>query len=125
EGAGGGPCPTPPSPRPPWTRASSPSPGPVAPSPPAPLAPQAGVASVGRTRVRDGVVLVPLACSGGSGCSIVATLSVVERRRGGGVVGIAARKHHHRTRVGVVGTASTDLAAGQRKTLRVGLNRLG
>ena len=82
------------------------------------------MASVGRTRVRDGVVLVPLACSGGSGCSIIASLSVVERMRGGSVVGIAARKRL-RTKVGVVGRASTDLAAGQRKTLRVGLNRVG
>jgi hypothetical protein len=126
EGAGGGPCPTPPwPPSPPPTPGGtpSPSPGPVAAPPPAPFA--ASVASVGRTRVRDGVVLVPLACSGGSGCSIIATLSVVERVRGGSVVGMAAKKHRHRTKVGVVGRASTDLAAGQRKTLRVGLNRLG
>ncbi|HZV72671.1 MAG TPA: hypothetical protein VFF79_03055 [Conexibacter sp.] len=130
QGAGGGPCPTPPPPPPP-----TPGGTPVAASPPAPFAPagrtpsgstpQASVASVGRTRVRDGVVLVPLACSGGSGCSIIATLSVVERVRGGSVVGIAARKHRLRTKVGVVGRASTDLAAGQRKTLRIGLNRLG
>jgi hypothetical protein len=136
EGAGGGPCPTPPPPLPPTPGGTpSPSPGPVAPSPPAPFAPggrtpsrstpQASVASVGRTRVRDGVVLVPLACSGGSGCSIIATMSVVERVRGGSVVGIAVRKHSLRTKVGVVGRASTDLAAGQRKTLRIGLNRLG
>jgi hypothetical protein len=124
EGAGGGPCPTPPPP-------PSPPPGgtPVAASPPAPSpsgsTPQASVASVGRARVRDGVVLVPLACAGGGGCSIVATLSVVERVRGGSVVGIAARKHRLRTKVRVVGRASTDVAAGQRKTLRVGLNRLG
>jgi len=130
EGAGGGPCPTPPP-----TPGGTPSPGPVAASPPAPFAPggrtpsgstpQASVASVGRTRVRDGVVLVPLACSGGSGCSIIATLSVVERVRGGSVAGIAVKKHRLRTKIGVIGRASTDLAAGQRKTLRVGLNRLG
>jgi hypothetical protein len=116
EGAGGGPCPTPgPPPPPPPAPGGTPSPGPgspgpVATSPPAPVA--HGVARVGRTRVRDGVVLMPLVCSGGSGCSIVATLSVV-------------RKHRHRTKVAVVGRASTDLAAGQRKTLRVGLNRPG
>jgi uncharacterized repeat protein (TIGR01451 family) len=116
---GGGPCPTPSPASPP-----PPAPGgmPVAASPPAPVAPgagtqgrltpPAGMASVGRTRVRDGVVLVPLTCSGGSGCSIVATL-------------IAARQHRLRTKVGVIGKASTHLAAGQRKTLRVGLNRLG
>ena len=130
EGAGGGPCPTPPPPPPPAPGAT-PSPAPVVASPPAPLAPaaratpQASVASVGRTRVRDGVVLVPLACSGGSGCSIIATLSVVERVRGGSVVGIAVRKHRLRTNVRVIGRASTDLAAGQRKTLRIGLNRRG
>ena len=127
EGAGGGPCPTPPPPPPP-TPGGTPSPGPSSPGPVAALPPaptQASVASVGRTRVRDGVVLVPLACSGGSGCSIIATLSVVKRVRGGSVVGIAVRKHRHRTKVAVVGRASTDLAAGQRKTLRVGLNRLG
>ena len=126
EGAGGGPCPTPQHLRPP-TRGGTPRPGPVATSPPTSSrsAPRAGVASVDRTRVRDGVVLVRLACSGGTGCSIVATLSVVERVRGGRVVGIAVRKHHHRTKVGVVGRASTDVAAGRRKTLRVGLNRLG
>ncbi|HKG40421.1 MAG TPA: hypothetical protein VKB25_15645 [Conexibacter sp.] len=126
EGAGGGPCPTPPP-------EGLPSPGPIAASPSAPAAPggpsrstpPAGVARVGRTRVRDGAVLVPLSCSGGGGCSIVATLSVVERVRGGSVVGIAGRTHRHRTKVGVVGRASTHLAAGQRKTLRVGLNRLG
>jgi hypothetical protein len=83
------------------------------------------VARVGRTRVRDGVVLVPLACSGGSRCSIIATLSVVERVRGGSVVGVAVRKHRPRTKIGVIGRASTDLAARQRKTLRVGLNRPG
>jgi len=69
--------------------------------------------SVGKARLRDGVVLVPLTCSGGSGCSIVATLSVV------------ARKHRHTGTIGVIGRASTDLAPGQRKTLRVRLNRLG
>jgi uncharacterized repeat protein (TIGR01451 family) len=122
EGAGGGPCPTPPPP---------PTPGGtrVAASPPAPIAPgstpQASVASVGRTRVGDGFVLVPLVCSGGGGCSIVATLSVVQRVRGGGVVGIAAGRQRLRTRVRVVGRASIHLAAGQRKTLRVGVNRLG
>jgi hypothetical protein len=52
-------------------------------------------------------------------------LSVVERVRGGSVMGIAVRKHRLRTKIGVVGRASTDLAAGHRKTLRVGLNRLG
>jgi uncharacterized repeat protein (TIGR01451 family) len=119
EGAGGGPCPTPPPPPPP-TPAGTPSPspsspGPVAATPPAPFALPAGVASVGRLRVRGGVVLVPLACSGGSGCSIVATLGLVER----------AGKHRLRTKVGVVGRASTDVAGGQRKALRVGLNRLG
>jgi hypothetical protein len=112
EGAGGGPCPTPP---PPPAPGGTPSPGPSSPGPVAPLppasrsTPQASVASVGRTRVRGGVVLVPLTCSAGSGCSIVATLS---------------RKHRHTTTVGVLGRASTDLAAGQRKTLRVGPNRL-
>ena len=83
EGAGGGPCPAPPPPPPPPlppTSGGTPSPGPVAASPPAPT-PQASVASVGRTRVRDGIVLVPLVCSGGSGCSIIATLSVAERVR--------------------------------------------
>jgi hypothetical protein len=142
EGAGGGPC-SPPTPPPPPTPMLPPaptlplpptpggtpspsSPGPVAASPPASRStPQAGVTRVGRTRVRDGAVLVPLACSGGSGCSIVATLSVVERIRRGGVVGIAVRTHRYSAKVGVVGRASTDLAAGQRKTLRVGLNRLG
>jgi hypothetical protein len=126
EGAGGGPCPTPPSPLPP-TPGGTPSPGPVAASPPAPgkSTPQAGVASVGRTRIRDGVVLVALACSGGGGCSIIATLSVVERVRGGSVVRIAVRKHRLRTKIAVVGRASTDLAAGRRKTLRIGLNRQG
>ncbi len=111
EGAGGGPCPTPPPPPPPGDTPGPRLPSPVAASPPAPApapAPQASVASVGRTRVRGRVVVVPLACSGGSGCSIVATL-----------------KHRRGTEVGVVGRASTDLAAGQRKTLRVRLNRLG
>jgi len=107
EGAGGGPCPTPPPLLPPTPGAT-----PVAASPggraPSRSTPRASVAKVGRTRVRDGVVLVPLACSRGSGCSIIATL-----------------KHRLRTKVGVVGRASTDVAAGQRKTLRVGLNRLG
>lgn len=132
EGAGGGPCPTPPPPPAP-PPAPTPSPSPVAPSPPAPSAhgepstsmPQAGVASVGRTRVKDGAVLVPLACSGGNGCSIVASLSVVERVRGGSVVGIAVRKHRDRTKAVMVGRASTAVVAGQRTTLRVGLNRLG
>lgn len=114
-GAGGGPCPTPPPPPASGGAPSPSSPGPVAalPSPPLVSTPQAGVASVGRPRVGDGVVLVPLACSDGGGCSVVATLSAVER------------KHRHRTKVGTVGRASTVLAAGQRKTLRVGLNRLG
>lgn len=122
EGAGGGPCPAPPRVRPPHT----PSGTPVAVSPPAPLVPpQAGVTSVGRTRVRGGAVLVRLACSGGSGCSIVVTLSAVERMRGRSVVGIAAGKHRVRAKVVVIGRASIDVAAGQHKTLRVGLNRLG
>ena len=120
EGAGGGPCP-------------SPSPPPLQPTPggtpvaatPSRSTPQASVASVGRVRVKDGVVRVPLACSGGSGCSIIATLNVVERVRGRSVAGIAARNHRLKTKVAVVGRASTDLAAGQRKTLMVGLNRLG
>jgi len=108
QGAGGGPCPTPPAPpSPPPAPASTPIPGPAAPAPPAP-APQAGVASAGRPRVRDGVVLVPLTCSGGGGCSVVATL-----------------KHRLRGKVVVVGSASINVAAGQRKTLRVRLNRLG
>ena len=107
EGAGGGPCPTT-GPVPPPAPSPS-SPGPVVVPPPAPAL-QAGVASAGRMRVRDGVVLVPLTCTGGSGCSVIATLSV---------------KHRHRTKVSLVGRASTELAAGQRKTLRVRLNRLG
>jgi uncharacterized repeat protein (TIGR01451 family) len=114
EGAGGGPCPTPP-PAPSDTPVATPPPTPLAPplpAPPAP-APQAGVASVGRPRVRHDAVLVPLTCSGGSGCSIVATL------------GAAERTHRLRARVRAVGHASTDLAAGQRKTLRISLNRLG
>jgi hypothetical protein len=124
EGAGGGPCPTPPGPpRPPHAPSGTPSP--VAPLPPAPPPRSTPQASVGRTRVRNGVVLVPLACSAGSGCSIVATVSVVERARGGRVVGIAVRRHRNRTHVGMVGRASSDLAAGQHKTLRIGLNRLG
>jgi hypothetical protein len=122
-GAGGGPCPTPPPPPASGgTPAAASRPAPSAPSGPTP---QAGVASVGRTRVGHGVVLVPLVCSGGGGCSIVATLAVLERVRGGSVVGIAARKHRLRIKVGVVGRAAADLAAGQRKTLRVGLNRRG
>jgi hypothetical protein len=80
---------------------------------------------VGRARIRDGAVLVPLACSSGSGCSITATLSVIERVRGGTVAGIAVRSHRHRPKVAVVGRASTDVAAGQHTTLKVGLNRLG
>jgi hypothetical protein len=52
-------------------------------------------------------------------------LSVVERVRGGSVVGIAARKHRLRTKVEVVGRASTALSADQHKTLKVRLNRLG
>ena len=71
------------------------------------------------------MVLVPLACSAGRRCSIIATLSVVERVRNGSVVGIAARKHRLRTKVKVVGRASTALSAGQHKTLKVRLNRLG
>jgi hypothetical protein len=128
EGVGGGPCPTPPGPpRPPHTPRGMPSPGPTAPggSTPSRPTPQASVASVGRTRVRHGVVLVPLACSGGSECSVVATVSVVERVRGGRLVGIAVRQHRHRAKLGIVGRASTNVAAGQHKTLRVGLNRLG
>jgi hypothetical protein len=102
EGAGGGPCPTPtPPPSPPLPPPAPGSPPTAAP----PSTPQAGVASVGSVRVRHGAVLVPLACSGGSGCSIVATLTVAKGR--------------------VVGRASTRLAAGQHKTLKVGLNRLG
>lgn len=116
EGADGGPCPTPPH----ATRHR-----PVAAASPSRSTPQAGVASVGRIRVRHGAVLVPLACAGGSGCAIGATLSVAERVRRGRVVGIAAGKRRLRTKVGLVGRASTDLAAGQRTTLRVGLNRLG
>jgi hypothetical protein len=132
EGAGGGPCPTPPPPPPP---PPAPGPGPVAAPPAVPLAPagstpsrstpQAGVASVGRTRVRDGVVLVPLACSAGSRCSILATLSVVERVRDGSVVGIAAARHRHGTKVVVIGRASADVGAGRRKTLRVSPNPRG
>ncbi|HEX4805065.1 MAG TPA: hypothetical protein VFU94_04120 [Conexibacter sp.] len=120
QGAGGGRCPIPTPPPFPLSPASggapgppASSPGPAAPSPPAP--PGASVASVGGTRVENAAVLVPLACSGGSGCSIVATLSVVER----------VRKHRHGTKVVMVGRASTRVAAGQRKTLSVGLNRLG
>jgi hypothetical protein len=45
--------------------------------------------------------------------------------RGDSVVGVAVRKHRLRARLGVVGRASTGVAGGQRKTLRVGLNRLG
>lgn len=107
EGAGGGPCPT--APRAPRPSRSPRSPGAAPASPPA-ATPQAGIASVGRARVRNGVVLVPLACSAGGGCSVSATLRVADR---------------HRTKRRVVARASTDVAAGQRKTLRLRLNRLG
>jgi hypothetical protein len=38
---------------------------------------------------------------------------------------LSVRKDRHRTKARVVGRASTDVAAGQRKTLEVRLNRLG
>jgi hypothetical protein len=85
----------------------------------------ASVASVGRSSVRGGVVLVPVSCSGGSDCSkITATLSVLEQLRGGRVVAISSKKRLRTKRV-VVGSASVQLGAGQGATLRVGLNRAG
>ena len=125
EGAGGEPCPTSAPPPPPTPGSALVAASPLAPIAPAGSTPQAGVVSLGRAQLRGGAVLVRLTCSGGGGCSVVATLSVVERVRGGDVVGIAAGEHRLKTKVKVIGRASTDVAADQRKTLRVGLNRVG
>lgn len=131
QGAAGGSCPAPPPPPPspppppPTPVGDTPTPAPPATTTPSRPTPQAGVAGVGRMRVRGTAVLVPLTCSGGGGCSIVATLTVGERVRRGRVVGVVAGRRRLKTKVVVVGRASTDVAAGQRRTLRLALDRLG
>ena len=101
---------------------------PSEPQPPQlPTPPSASTASVGRVRVQGASVVLQLACSAGGGCGkVTATLSVLEHLRAGRVVAISAKKHRRQaTRRVVVGRASVQLAAGQRRQLRVGLNRAG
>jgi hypothetical protein len=89
----------------------------------------AGKTTVGGTAVsvRGSTVSVPVACNGGPGatCKVTAVLSVTESLKGGHVVAIASRTTKAKTVTVVVGLASTSLATGQHRTMRVSLNGRG
>ncbi len=108
---------------------SSPGTPPSPPVSPRPASPSGTtVASIGHTNVSGNTASVSVTCHGPAAgtCRLGFTLSVTETLTGHRLTAVSARTAANKTRkVVVVGTASATLSAGQRETVRIGLNRAG
>ncbi len=84
-----------------------------------------GNATTRTATVRGTSASVPIRCTGGSRstCKVRLTMTVTEKIKGGKVIAVTAAKT--KTKVVVVGTATSTLASGHTKTVRVSLNGAG
>jgi hypothetical protein len=89
----------------------------------APVVP--GKASAGRARVSGTTASVPITCKGDTSCTVSLKLTVVETLRGHRLIAVSARKAKVTHKTVVVGTAKATVKAGQKKTVRIGLNGTG
>lgn len=80
-------------------------------------------ATIGHHHTSGAVSHVSVACAGDAKCSVKLSLSAAETLRGGRVIAVSASKRVHREVD--LGTLRVTLAAGQRRTLTLTLNRAG
>jgi hypothetical protein len=78
-----------------------------------------------RATVSKTTAAVLTGCQGGVGakCPLTVTLTITETLKGGKVIAVAARRTRHKTVS--LGRVTVTLAAGQTRTIRIGLNKLG
>ena len=91
--------------------------------------PAAGVASLGRVKVKNTTATVPVTCKGAVSCRVTLTFSVRETLIGKRVISITAGQPQHRPkkvhRTVTLGTVTSTIAAGHTATLHLSLNRTG
>jgi hypothetical protein len=94
----------------------------------APPPPGSGHASVGHAKVSGHNAIVRVSCAGAPGatCKLTLHLTVTQTFRGHRLIAVKARKQARKIhKVVVVGSAQVTLAAGQTRSVRIGLNRTG
>jgi hypothetical protein len=95
---------------------------------PAPPPPGSGHASVGHARASGSIAIVPVSCIGASGatCRLTLRLTVAETFKGHRLIAVTARRQARKIhKVMVVGSTRVTLVAGQTRSVRIGLNRIG